>query len=173
MEEGSKRCFTRRDLADLLEDLARQLKRGSLQVAGASLIVPESLEGKTEFKVHPRGVSLKLRVKWSGPPTELTAAAGQGRGFKDLKQRLGKVLAGLRQALGQGILPAEEQVQEFLDLSRASAALAAADWEKEMQEFLDHAENLLRARRQGSGEMFAHELRDLETRMATCHQEYK
>ncbi len=187
MAEAEKRQFTRLEMADYLEDLARQLKARTFLVEGERFIVPESLEGKVELKAKMGRVSLKLRFKWPKPGTvpepeaserpapaapPVTPAAAP-RSFKEIKQRMGSLFAELLQAAHRGTLPAEAAVAAFLELSRASAPFAEPDWETEMQEFLDHAENLLRARRQGSFEMFAHELRDLQARMKACHQEYK
>lgn len=194
MTDSDKRRFTRLEMADYLENLARQLKARTFQVAGERYIVPEALEGKVELRAKMGRVSLKLRFKWPKPPEAEAAAApppvarlepaapaptvglpaaATAQSFKEIKHRMGSLFAELLKAAGQGTLPPLEGVEAFLELCRASSHLAEPDWETEMQEFMDHAENLLRIRREGSLEMFAHELRDLQTRMKACHQEYK
>ncbi len=194
MEDAEKRQFSRLELAEYLEDLARQLRSRTLLVAGERFIVPEHLEGRVELKGKGGRLSLKLRFKWPKPlaagvregreaggglrPAAPAGTEAEGREalpgeFQEIKRQMGRLFAALLKEAHQGALPPARQVEEFLALCRASAALAEPDWETEMQEFLDHAENLLRASREGALEMFAHELRDLKNRMHACHLEYK
>ena len=183
MEE--KRSFGRREMAAWLEDLARQFQSGTFQAGEKSYRVPETLKAKLELKAKGEMLALKLSVLWPkrpemaaarpsgpGPGQPLQAAPQPARSFKELKKRLAAVFEELQRAAARGTLPPGARVEEFLALSRESARFAEPEWESEMQEFLDHAENLQRAHSQGHLELFAHELRDLRTRMRTCHEEY-
>ncbi|MDI6812488.1 MAG: hypothetical protein QME75_14355 [Deltaproteobacteria bacterium] len=69
--------------------------------------------------------------------------------------------------------PKEGEVQKYLELSHEFARHADPSWEAEMQEYLDHSENLGRACQNREFDMFRHELRDLQNRMNACHRDYK
>jgi XXXCH domain-containing protein len=69
--------------------------------------------------------------------------------------------------------PQEATVQQYLDLSQEFARYADPASAAEMQEYLDHTENLRLAFQNRQFEMFQHELRDLQNRMKICHREFK
>jgi XXXCH domain-containing protein len=173
MDDSENSRITRLKMAACLEDLARQFRARTLLVAGEGHPVPEALEGRVELKTKRGRVSLKVHVKWQCPSEPGPPAAAAPRTFSQIKKEMGSRFGELLRLAGQDTLPAPEQVEKFLELCRASASFAEPDWETEMQEFLDHAENLARAHREGSLEMFRHELRDLRQRMQTCHEEFK
>ncbi|MEJ5328658.1 MAG: GAK system XXXCH domain-containing protein [Desulfobaccales bacterium] len=185
MEE--KRHLGLQELADFLEDLARQLKGGQVRVGGSSLALPAELEGKVELWAADGRLGLKLKARWPqvpvhgkpsaeppGPPPRPVSLPPKApaRSFKDIKKRLAQVFGLLKKMAVQGELPPLHLVTEFLALSRESARFAEPAWQASMQDFLDHAANLARAHAQGQLELFAHELRDLEARMRACHEEY-
>ncbi|MCL6620751.1 MAG: GAK system XXXCH domain-containing protein [Syntrophobacterales bacterium] len=180
------RHFGLDELADYLEGLARQLKSRSLTVAGERFSLSGDLEGKVELWAADGRFGLKLKARWSRGPVPgrpprphgpvprpgIAPPQAPARGFKEIKKRLGRVFGQLKKAAAQGELPPAALVGEFLTLSRDSARFAEPRWEPQMQEFLDHADNLERACAHGHLELFAHELRDLESRMRTCHEEF-
>lgn len=185
MEE--KRHLGIKEMADFLEDLARQLRDGQVRVGENSLSLPAELEGKLELWATDGRLGLKLKARWPeaavtekpprppvGPPPPPAAPTPHAppRSFKEIKKRLAQVFGLLKKLAAQGDLPPLHLVTEFLALSRESARFAEPAWQAPMQEFLDHAANLERAHAQGHLELFAHELRDLEARMCACHEEY-
>lgn len=185
MEE--KRHLGIKELADFLEDLARQLRDGQVRVGGTSLSLPAELEGKLELWAADGKLGLKLKARWpqvqvlgkppvhpSAPPPRpvVLPSKAPARSFKEIKKRLAQVFGLLKKLAAQGDLPPLHLVTEFLVLSQESARFAEPAWQAPMQEFLDHAANLERAHAQGHLELFAHELRDLEARMRACHEEY-
>lgn len=185
MEE--KRHLGLQELSDFLEDLARQLKGGQVRVGEKSLTLPAELEGKVELWAADGKLGLKLKARWpqvpvlgkppahpSAPPPRPAALPSKApaRGFKEIKKRLAQVFGLLKKLAGQGEVPPLRLVTEFLTLSQESARFAEPAWQAPMQEFLDHAANLERAHARGHLELIAHELRDLEARMRTCHEEY-
>ncbi len=179
MEE--KRHLGLQELADFLEGLARQLKKGRLTVGGRGLSLPAGVEAKVELWAGDGRLGLKLKARWPkvpaaggppAPPPDLAPRPEAPRSFRDIKKRLAQVFGLLKKMTAQGEMPPPHLVAEFLTLSRESARFAEPAWAAPMQEFLDHGANLERVHAQGHLELFAHELRDLEARMRTCHEEY-
>jgi XXXCH domain-containing protein len=177
MEDKIEREFQRQELADYLENLARQVRSGAFQVQGTPRVVPERLSTKIELKDKKGYVTAKVRFRWAvlNEYDEKTRAKmeRQREDFKDLKQQLAQVFAELLKSIDREAFPAESQVTHFLELSKEFSALTDPDWEGEMQEYLDHVENLHLALKNKQLEMFQHELRDLKVRVKACHQEYR
>lgn len=175
MEDKIEREFLRQELADYLEDLARQLRRGSVQVQGTQRGVPEKLDTKIEVKEKKGRVNAKVRFRWSvlDEYDDKTRAkiARQQRDFKGLKKQLAEVFSELLESAEQWIWPAESKVMRFVELSKEFSTLADPDWEREVEEYLDHVENLSLALKNGQIEMFQHELRDLKILVKACHLE--
>ena len=63
--------------------------------------------------------------------------------------------------------------KDFVESSRAFAAMAEPDWANAMQEYLDHLANLEHAVANRQQEVMLHELRDLQNCMSSCHREFK
>ena len=90
-----------------------------------------------------------------------------------MKKRLGAAFKALQQVVGQGAWPDERILRDFVESSRAFAAMAEPDWENAMQEYLDHLAILTHAVANRQQEVVLHELRDLQNSMAACHREFK
>ena len=75
--------------------------------------------------------------------------------------------------MSQGGFPDDRTLGDFVETSRAFAALADPDWAMAMQEYLDHLANLEHAVANRQPEVMAHELRDLQAGMTSCHREFK
>jgi XXXCH domain-containing protein len=73
----------------------------------------------------------------------------------------------------QGAFPDDRTLRDFVESSRAFAALAEPDWASAMQEYLDHLANLEHAVANRQPEVMLHELRDLQNCMSVCHREFK
>ena len=93
--------------------------------------------------------------------------------MKTVKKRLGTAFKALQQAVGQGAFPDDRTLKDFVASSRAFAAMAEPDWATAMQEYLDHLANLEHAVANRQQEVMAHELRDLQACMSSCHREFK
>jgi XXXCH domain-containing protein len=166
----------RAELAAQLEALARKLRRGKFPWGEQVFQVAERVETKIKLKEKDGRISVKVRFQF---PTlaarEETEAETQRRRetFQEVKKKLGRVFSKLLRAETLVAFPKEGEIQEYLDLSREFAQYADPAWLVEMQEYLDHSENLRLACQNSQFEMFRHELRDLQNRMNACHSSYK
>jgi XXXCH domain-containing protein len=177
MGEKDEQTMSRLELADYLKNLSEELRRGALAVQGRHWSVPEDLEVGLEVKEKKGRLVAKLRWSWSTLGDYEGAARQEvSRGqesLKTVKKRLGAAFRALQQVVGQGGFPDERTLGDFLESSRAFAALADPDWAAAMQEYLDHLANLEHAVANRQQEVMAHELRDLQACMSSCHREFK
>ena len=175
MEDKVKRDLPRQELADYLEKLAQQLRRGSFEVEGKPWDVPESLDTKIEIQEKKGCVNAKVRFRWSvlDKYDEKTRAGmiRRQQDFKDLKNQLTEVFSELLGLAQLWVLPPESKVMRLVELSRELAKFADPDWETEMKEYLDLVDNLYGALKKGQMELFLHILSDLKTLVRTCHRE--
>lgn len=175
MGKKIERGFLREELADYLENLAQQLRSSSFEVEGTQRGVPDHLETKIEVKEKKGCVNAKVRFRWSvlNEYDEKTQAqmARQQKDFREVKNQLAEVFSELLDLAQMWVLPAESKVMRFMELSKEFAGFADPDWESEMQEYLDHLDNLYLALQNRQLEMFQHELRDLKILVKACHRE--
>lgn len=169
--------FSRLELAEHLEALAKKLRMGRFRLGDQDRLVPERLEAKIKLKEKQGQVGVKVRFQFPVAAAHAEAAAAEIErrhlSFKEVKKKLGQAFGELLKALAMAAFPKEGTVQEYLDLSKEFARYADPAWEAEMQEYLDHAENLRLAFKNRQLDMFRHELRDLQNRMTVCHRHYK
>ena len=64
-KEKSERRFTRLELADYLEQLAAQLRKGVFETAGREWSVPDRLESEIAYKEKKGRLETKLKWRWS------------------------------------------------------------------------------------------------------------
>jgi XXXCH domain-containing protein len=175
MGEKIERGFAREELADYLEKLAQQLRRGFFEVEGTQRGVPEHLETKIEVKEKKGCVNAKLRFRWSvlNEYDEKTRAqmARQQKDFREVKNQLAEVFSELLELANLWVLPAESKVMRFVELSQEFSTFTDPDWENELQEFLDHVNNLCAAVQNRNLDVFERELRDLKVLVKACHRE--
>jgi XXXCH domain-containing protein len=175
MEDKIERDCLRQDLADYLENLARQLRIGAFEIEGERWGVPEQLNTKIEIKERMGCVQAHLLFRWpvaSGyEHKRLEGRCRREHEFTDLKNQLAEVFSELLELAQMWLLPAESQVMRFMELSREFVLLADPDWENEITEYMLHAENLFFAVKNKQLEIFLHELRNLKVLVKTCHQE--
>jgi len=176
MKTEVKETVSRRELADHLEALVSQLRAGLVEVDGQSWQVPESLEIKKTVK-EKKGM-MRYKLEWQWPTladydqsTQQEAVRWQN-GFKQVKKDLALSFKQLRQAVGQGLLPDKQVLDEFAAHSRVFTSMAEPEWEESAQEFMEHLENLYRSVELKQMELVAHELNDLQNRMKACHREF-
>jgi XXXCH domain-containing protein len=176
MEDKIEREFRRQELADYLENLARQVRRGAVKVQGRQREVPERLETKIEVKEKMGLVSAQVRFRWAVTDQDedrKRAEKLRRKGdFKELMTQLAEVFSELLKSADQEVFPAEGTMIQFLELSKGFSTLADPDWEKGMEDYLDHVKNLFLAFKNRQLELFHHELRHLKECVKACHQEY-
>jgi XXXCH domain-containing protein len=169
--------FSRLELAQHLEALAKKLKMGKVRLGEQDFLMPELLTAKIKLREKAGQVKVKLRLAFP-VQAALDAVAAQELarrqvGFKEVKKRLGAAFGELLKSATSMTLPEESQVKSYLELSAEFTRHADPAWGAEMQEYLDHVENLRLAFENRQVEMFQHELRDLQNRMKICHRDFK
>ena len=177
MGEKTDQTLSRLELADYLKDLSEELRRGAMEAQGRHWTVPDELDVRTEFKEKKGRLVAKLSWSWSTlkdyePSAREEVSRWQGN-LKTVKKRLGAAFKALQQATSQGAFPDDRSLGDFVEISRAFAALAEPDWANAMQEYLDHLANLEHAVANRQQEVMLHELRDLQNCMSSCHREFK
>jgi XXXCH domain-containing protein len=177
MGEKDEQTWSRLKLADYLQDLSEQLRRGALAAHGRNWTVPDDLDVEMQFKEKKGRLVTKLGWSWSTLEDYDRAAREEvGRwqdSIKSVKKRLGADFKALQQVVSQGAWPDDRTLKNFAESSRAFAAMAEPDWETAMQEYLDHLANLEHAVDNRQQEVMLHELRDLQACMSSCHREFK
>jgi XXXCH domain-containing protein len=176
-ENTLSNTWSREDLAARLEELARGLKAGRLEVEGKTWSVPARVAAEVQLKEKKGGLVLKVKCRWA-TLAEYHAEAREPvvrwqEDFKTLKKRLGAQFRGLKLALAQGRLPDAQTLADFARDSRAMAKMGEPDWDEAMQSYLSHLAALERAVTARDLEAARHELADLERAMAVCHREFK
>jgi XXXCH domain-containing protein len=177
MGEKDEQTMSRLELADYLQNLSEELRRGALAVQGRHWTVPDHLDAGMEVKEKKGRLVAKLRWSWStlsdyDGADQQEISRGQ-ESMKTVKKRLGAAFKALQQAVTQGAWPDDRTLGDFGEASRAFAAMADPDWATAMQEYLDHLANLEHAVANRQTEVMAHELRDLQACMSSCHREFK
>lgn len=169
--------FSRLELAEHLEALAKKLRMGKVRLGDQDFFLPEVLTAKIELKEKAGQVKVKLRlafpVQAAPDAAQAEESARRQMSFKEVKKQLAAAFGELMKAATSATLPQESRVQTYLELSAQFARHADPAWGAEMQEYLDHVENLRLAFQNRQVEMFRHELRDLQNRMKICHRDFK
>jgi len=178
MKSKQKTALRRQELADLLEQLARELREGSVSVGSRTWKVAETVEMKTSFSEKKGRFTSKLKWQWSTlneyPEIDRREIVHWKDSFKTVKKRLNSSFKTLlRQTKEKSGLPDARTLADFVQHSRAFARYAEPEWRAAMAEYLDHLGNLERAVREGQSETVAHELRDIKSHVAACHREFK
>jgi XXXCH domain-containing protein len=170
--------YGRNELADYLEDVAAQLRKGNLPFGSESLEVPDDFEARLSLKEKKHALSCKLEWRWAVPEGRALPGFHAEPGpvpssFRQVKKDLARAFRAVKLAVNQGDTPDERLLAEFERLSRSFADRAEPEWERAAQEYLGHMENLFRSVRDGRKEAAIHEIQDLQGRMVSCHRDYK
>ena len=177
MGEKDGQTMSRLELADHLTNLSEELRRGTLSAQGRQWTVPDNLDVWMEFKEKKGRFVAKLGWSWSSLKDYDRAARQEVSRWQDdlksVKKRMGADFKALQLVVSQGAWPDDRTLKNFVDSSRAFAAMAEPDWAQAMQEYLDHLANLEHAVVGRQPEVMRHELRDLQNCMSTCHREFK
>jgi XXXCH domain-containing protein len=177
MEKKDKMCFSRLELADYLQSLSEQLRRGSLESEGRQWKVPEEVWSEIKLKEKKGYIKAKISLSWSteqeyDQATKEDLDKWKGS-MKAVKKRLAASYKAIYQMAEQGKFPEQQTLAEFIESSKALGQLADPDWQEAMQVYLDHLANLQRAVEKQDFETMFHELRDLKNCMVDCHREMK
>jgi len=177
MGEKTEQTLTRLELADYLQNLSEQLRRGVLETHGRRWTVPDNLDVRLELKEKKGYLAAKLNWSWStledyDRPAQEAVSRWQDS-MQAVKKRMGASFKALQQLVRQGGFPDDKTLADFVAVSQAFAALAEPDWQGAMQEYLDHLANLQHAVANRQQEVMLHELRDLQAAMSSCHREFK
>jgi XXXCH domain-containing protein len=177
MKSKIEKKFNRLELAEYLEEIAGELRSGTIEAEGRQWSIPESIATKIKHKEKKGRIETKLKWRWSTlsdyePEAREEVTRWQDT-FKALKKRMAKEYKILEKAVAAGGYPDESVLAEFIEHSNEMARFADADWQEAMIEYQDHLENLKRAVENKHLEVVHHEIRDLRARMKACHRDFK
>jgi XXXCH domain-containing protein len=177
MEEKLVKTFPRLELAEYLEKLAADLRKGTIDSKQGQWTIPEKLTTKIRMKEKKGRFEFKLKWRASSVEgydrTSREAISRWEDSLKAVKKRLNTSYKALAQVISKGEFPDQATVSEFSDSSKAFAEFAEPEWQEAMNEYMDHLHNLKRAVQNRDLELMRHELRDLKNRTKTCHREFK
>jgi XXXCH domain-containing protein len=177
MKSEIKKEFNRLELADHLEKIAQHLRSGKFEAEGRQWSVPETFEAMIKHKEKKGRIETKLKWRWSTladyDPSAREAVTRWQESFKTIKKRLAKEFKALQNAVQGGNLPNTDSLAAFVKDSERMADFAEPEWQEAMHEYLDHLANLKRAVERQQLDDVEHELRDLRTRWAACHRDFK
>jgi XXXCH domain-containing protein len=169
--------LTRQHLADRLEEWARGLRTGRLEVGGRTWRVPEKVAAEFSLKEKKGSLALKLKCRWETLPEYHPEAREPlvrwQESFKTLKKRMAGQFKGLQQTVSQGQFPDPKSLADFVADSQAMAKMAEPEWGEALESYLAHIAALERAVAGKDLEAAKHEMADLHTAMVTCHREFK
>ncbi|MCU0588140.1 MAG: hypothetical protein MUF52_08280 [Syntrophobacteraceae bacterium] len=178
MSKKTATIHGREALADYLQNLTDQVRKGRFPFGPEVVELAEDLEVRLSLKEKKHSVACKL--EWSrGAPEGQRAPGGRPEvpsppgSFRHVKKDLARAFRAIKAAVSEGGTPDEGLLAEFEGLSRAFAARAEPEWERAAREYLGHMENLFRSLRDGRREAAMHEIQDLQARMVSCHRDYK
>jgi XXXCH domain-containing protein len=177
MGDKSTATMSRQDLTARLEELARGLKAGRLEVEGKVWSVPDELAAEVQIKEKKGSLVVKLKCRWATlgeyQPEARERAARWQESLKAVKERMAAQFKEFKAAAAQGQVPAPQLVADFMRDSQVMADLTEPEWGEAMQSFLAQAAALERAVTSGDVEAAKHEITDIETAMNQCHKEFK
>ena len=161
MDMGKKKkvCLGRVELADYLQSLSEQLRRGQLETEGRQWTVPEEVWSEIRLKEKQGYIKAKMSFSWSTEPQYDQAALADLKKYRDsmteVKKRLTASYKAISQMAKQGKFPDPKTLTEAMKI------------------YLDHLASLQNAVEKQDFEAMLHELRDLENCKVDCHREFK
>ncbi len=169
--------LTRQHLANRLEEWARGLRTGRLEVEGKTWSVPEVVVAEFSLKEKKGSLALKLKCRWETLPEYRPEAREPvvrwQESFKTLKKRMAGQFKGLQQAISKGQFPDSQSLADFVADSQTMAKMGEPEWGEAMESYLAHLAALERAVAGQDLAAAQHEMADLHTAMVTCHREFK
>jgi XXXCH domain-containing protein len=177
MNKKDAEKISKNQLADYLEGLATKVRGGSIEIKGRAFTIADNVSLKVRAKEKKGTIVQKIKFQWSAIGSysdgEQKKISQWKDSFKTIKKRLSRSFKTLNQTAGENKIPSPADLENFINDSRLFAELAEPEWQEEMQEYMDHLNNLRRAVEQNNLESVVHELQDLKNRMKSCHREYK
>jgi XXXCH domain-containing protein len=177
MKKKEEKCLPRLELANYLQSLSEQLRKGSLESEGRQWTVSEKVWSEIKLKEKKGFIKAKISLSWSTEPDyDQTALADLKKwqsSMKGVKKRLTASFKAFNHAAGQGKFPDQQTLTEFIESSRALEQLADPDWQEAMAVYLDHLTKLQRAVENQEFSTMYHQLQELQTCMVDCHREFK
>jgi XXXCH domain-containing protein len=169
--------LTRQNLADRLEEWARGLRTGRLQVEGRTWSVPDKVEAELRLRERKGSLVLKLKCRWETlseyRPEAREPVVQWQESFKTLKKRMAGQFGGLQRTISKGQFPDPKSLADFVADSQTMAKMGEPEWDEALESYLAHLAALERAVAGGDLEAAKHEIADLHTAMVTCHREFK
>jgi XXXCH domain-containing protein len=169
--------LSRQHLADRLEEWARGLREGRLEVEGKTWSVPENVAAEFSLKEKKGSLALKLKCRWETlteyQPEAREPVVRWQESFKTLKSRMAWQFKGLQQTVAQGQFPDPKILADFVADSKIMAKMGEPEWDEALEPYLAHIAALERAVASGDLTAVKHELADLYSAMVTCHREFK
>jgi XXXCH domain-containing protein len=177
MGKKKRECLPRLELANYLQSLSEQLRRGELDCEGRQWMVPEEVWSEIKLKEKRGYIKAKLSFSWS-TEQQYDEAAKQDLhkwvgSMKEVKKRLAASFKAVSQVIEQGKFPDQKILAEFIASSQAMGQLADPDWQEAMQIYSDHLTNLQRAVEKQDFQAMINELHDLQNCKVDCHREFK
>jgi XXXCH domain-containing protein len=177
MKNKIEKAFKRLELADYLEKIAGELRKGTIETEGRQWSIPESIDAKIKHKEKKGRIETKLKWRWSTlsdyDPVDREEVTRWQDSFKTLKKQMATEYKLLEKAVAGGGYPGEAILEEFIKHSNEMARFADPEWQEAMIEYQDHLENLKRAVENKQLEVVHHEIRDLRARVKACHRDFK
>ncbi|MFC1837583.1 GAK system XXXCH domain-containing protein [Thermodesulfobacteriota bacterium] len=177
MIDAIQKKISRKELADYLATLAEQIRDGKIASEEKTWSIPGEIEAKIQRKEKKGRIELKINCRWS----TLADYAEKDRekivdwhvSMKKIKKRMGTSFKQITKSADGGKFPEPRYIEELWETSRLFAETADPEWQDDMDEYMDHLENFMRAIEGQQFEVMLHEIRDLHNRMKGCHKEYK
>jgi len=177
MTDKIKKEMQRQELAEYLERLARQLRRGSFESGDRRWSIPDKLQAKISHK-EKKG-RFDAKIKWRFPTLDEYADADREEviAWRDswiaLKKRLTLSFKAIEKIIADGDMPDADALALFISQSREMVKFAEPEWQAAMDEYIDHLGTLKQAVQEDQLEAAQHEIRDLRNRMMQCHRDFK
>ncbi len=167
----------RAELADFLDDLSQQVRRGKLETESGHWTLPAQMDFKIHYKEEDG--NLVAKISWSWPhlgeyrPVAGEAAPAAKPSFKDVKSRLSTCFKELQRVLTAGMVPEKQAVVDFVNYAQIFAAYGKPEWQNRLSDFMTHVKNLQHAVESQQLEAMQEELQVLVNSMIVCHREFK
>ena len=93
--------------------------------------------------------------------------------FADVKQRLSKVQLILKKDLKKGRIPAAEDADDFIAVSREMDRLCLDEWRAEMDSYMNRVEQLKEAMQKGDLQAVDDAFHGLLDGKVSCHKQFR
>jgi amphi-Trp domain-containing protein len=134
MKNKIEKAFKRLELADYLEKIAGELRKGTIETEGRQWSIPESIDAKIKHKEKKGRIETKLKWRWSTlsdyDPVDREEVTRWQDSFKTLKKQMATEYKLLEKAVAGGGYPGEAILEEFIKHSNEMARFADPEWSR-------------------------------------------